>query len=72
MTSPQLRSTAPLTRLELTSILALVEYLEFTRGQSTHRRLTVEFEVTDIRQIKRRDYDRAVVFLVDLQDVRTN
>jgi hypothetical protein len=72
MTAAQLQSDAPLTA-EFTSITALVEYLEFNgSSRNAYGRLAAQFEVTDVKQIKRRDYDRAVRYLVDFQEQRAN
>lgn len=70
-----LHSSEPLSREELTSITAIVEYLAFTKGnhvENTYCHLAAEFSVTDVKQIKRRDYDRAVKYLVDLDDLKAN
>ena len=70
-----LHSNAPLTREELTSITAIVEYLAFKKGnhsENTYCHLAVEFNVPEVKHIKRRDYDRAVKYLVDMDDLKIN
>jgi len=64
-------SDAPLTSLELVSITALVEWLDVKQGKHkevTYCRLTTEFDVDDVTLIKRRDFDKAIQFLVDLPE----
>ncbi|MDE1901257.1 MAG: hypothetical protein KGI37_06420 [Alphaproteobacteria bacterium] len=75
MNFAQLHSNEPLTRDEMVSITALVEYLAFTKGnhtENTYCHLAAEFKVTDVKELKRRDYDRAIKFLVDLNDLPIN
>ncbi|MDD4616154.1 MAG: hypothetical protein PHW76_03435 [Alphaproteobacteria bacterium] len=75
MNLTSLKSDDPLTREELTSITAIVEYLAFKKGnhgEKTYCHLATEFNVTDVKQIKRRDYDRAVKYLVDLDELEIN
>jgi hypothetical protein len=70
MNFQQLHSSDPLTRGELTSITAVVEYLAYKKGsgsEKTYCRLAAEFDVAEVTQIKRRDYDRAMKFLIDLE-----
>jgi hypothetical protein len=71
----QLHSDAPLTPHELVSITSLVEWLDAKKGHNkvtTRSRLTAELEVADVKLIKRRDFDRAVQFLVDLPEQKLN
>ena len=75
MNFAQLHSNEPLSRDEMTSITALVEYLSHTKGthrENTYCHLAAEFKVTDVKELKRRDYDRAIKFLVDLNDLPVN
>jgi hypothetical protein len=71
----QLYSDAPLTPQELLSVTALIEWLDAKQGkhkQATYCRLTTEFAVEDVTLIKRRDFDRAIKFLVDLPEQKLN
>ncbi|MDD4616004.1 MAG: hypothetical protein PHW76_02660 [Alphaproteobacteria bacterium] len=75
MISTSLQSDDPLTREELTSITAIIEYLAFKKGshiENTYCHLATEFKVPDVKQIKRCDYDRAVKYLVDLDELEVN
>ncbi len=70
-----LHSNETLTRNELISITALVEYLAFTSGHHTENtccHLAAHFNVTDVKSIRRRDYERAVRYLVDLGEMKIN
>ena len=75
MNFAELHSNEPLTQNEIISITALVEYLAFKKGnhtENTYCHLAAEMKVTDVNEIKRRDYDRAIKFLVDLNDLPVN
>ena len=75
MNFQQLHSSEPLSQGELTSITAIVEYLAFKKGSGselTYSQLAAEFDVPNVKQIKRRDFDRAVKFLVDLEGLTIN
>jgi hypothetical protein len=75
MNFTELYSDAPLTKNELTSITALVEYVAFTRGshtENTYCHLAAEFRVNAVNEIRRRDFERAVQFLVDLPELKAN
>jgi hypothetical protein len=61
-----------LTQHDLTSITALVEYLAFEKGfqrENAYYLLETEFNVPDVSHIKRGDFDRAIAFLVDLENI---
>ena len=68
----QKQSEEILSQFDLVSIHALVEQLAFKKKfnrENTYCLLETEFNVTSIKHIKRSDLDRAVAFLVDLQDM---
>lgn len=70
-----LYSNDPLTPDELLSITALVHYVSHQKNnhiETTYSRLATEFAVTEAKEIKRRDYDRAIRFLVDLENVQAH
>jgi hypothetical protein len=61
-----------LTQSELISIFALVDLLAHEKGfnrENTYYLLETEFRVRSINDLKRGDLDRAIAFLVDLQDL---
>lgn len=68
-------SNEPLSQDELVSITALVHYVSHKKGNhidTTYCHLATEFNVTEAKEIKRRDYERAIRFLVDLEDMKAH
>ena len=68
----QTQNEEAVTSHDLVSINALVEYLAHQKGfnrENAYYLLETEFGVSGIDHIKRSDLDRAIAFLVDLQDI---
>jgi hypothetical protein len=57
---------------DLVSLTTLVDYLAYQKGfqrENSYYLLETEFNVSGITEIKQKDFDRAIAFLVDLQDI---
>jgi len=69
MTAPAVLE--PLDRQELVSIKALIEYIAHTQRlnpETLHRLVEMKFGAHSVADLRRQDYQRAVEYLVDLQD----
>lgn len=65
-----LEDSAPLNKLELTSVLALLAYTAHDRkiSEGTVKEIvTTHFAVGDVAQLPRQSYDDVIRFLVDMQ-----